>query len=481
MNPSNDNSALRVRQFPFDLLDLPGVGRFLRRRYARTVLQLPFLIVALLMVYDGFAGPQSAPENAATVLGWVYFRGLVVLGLLVAGNLFCMGCPFMLVRNWSRRFVHPRRPWPRLLRNKWPAIAVFGGFLFAYELFDLWATPWWTAWIIVIYFLGCMAVDGVFRGASFCKYVCPVGQFNFLGSLVSPLEVKVRSTDVCETCRTRECIRGGEGVRGCELWLFQRLKVGNMDCTFCLDCIHSCPHDNVGISSRLPGSELSLDNFRSGIGRFFKRGDLAALVAVFSFGALLNAFSMITPVHALEGWISELLGTSSETVILGVIFSVGLIVEPLVLLAGTAWASRRWSRRERPLLNIINRYVYALVPVGFGTWTAHYAFHFLTGLWSLLPVVRRLSLGLGILDPLSSGWFLQPLLPRLLSFPLEVGVIGLGSMGSLLAAYEIARADLPQRWWRTFTPWAALILVMAGTAVWLMSQPMEMRGTVWMG
>lgn len=481
MNPSNDNPAPRIRQAPLDLLDLPGAGRFLRRRDARALLQLPLLIIALLMVYDGFVGPQSAPENAATVLSWIHFRGLVVLGLLVAGNLFCMGCPFMLVRNWSRRFLRPRRAWPRLLRNKWPAVAAFAAFLFAYELFDLWSTPWWTAWIIVLYFVGCVAVDSIFRGATFCKYLCPVGQFNFLGSLVSPLEVKVRRMDTCETCRTRECIQGGEGVRGCELWLFQRLKTGNMDCTFCLDCIHSCPHDNVGISARLPGSELSFDGFRSGIGRFFQRRDLAALVTVFSFGALLNAFSMISPVHVVEGWLSDVLSTSSEGLILGAIFSVGLIAEPLILLTAAAWVSRRWSRRRKSLLGTVNRYVYALVPVGFGIWTAHYAFHFLTGLWGLMPVVRRLSLSLGVANPLSSDWFLQPLLPRMLAFPLEVGVIGLGSMGSLLAAYEIARTDLQERWWQTFTPWAALALLMAGTGVWLMSQPMEMRGTMWMG
>ena len=42
------------------------------------------------------------------------------------------------------------------------------------------------------YFAAAFVIDGFFRGASFCKYVCPIGQFNFVQSLVSPLEVKVR-------------------------------------------------------------------------------------------------------------------------------------------------------------------------------------------------------------------------------------------------------------------------------------------------
>ena len=42
--------------------------------------------------------------------------------------------------------------------------------------------------------------------------------------------------------------RGRLLQNGCELWLYQETKGGNMDCTFCLECVHACPHDNVGIS-----------------------------------------------------------------------------------------------------------------------------------------------------------------------------------------------------------------------------------------
>jgi polyferredoxin len=91
----------------WDLLRLPGLGRFLRWRHARSMLQVPFLILAALMVIDGLAGPQLAPKNLATVFTWVHYRGLVVLALLLAGNLCGMACPFMLLRNVARRFLHP--------------------------------------------------------------------------------------------------------------------------------------------------------------------------------------------------------------------------------------------------------------------------------------------------------------------------------------------------------------------------------------
>src|SRR5436309_983579 len=76
----------------FDLLRLPLLGRFLRWRYARPVLQVPLLLLAVVVIVDGLRGPRAGPMNLAGVLPWVHWRGLVVLGLLVGGNGFCIAC-----------------------------------------------------------------------------------------------------------------------------------------------------------------------------------------------------------------------------------------------------------------------------------------------------------------------------------------------------------------------------------------------------
>ena len=377
----------------FDLLRVPGIGRLLRWRHARTVLQIPLLIVSVVMILHGLFGPALAPKNLATTLSWVHFRGALVLVLLCAGNFFCLACPFMLVRGVARRVFRPWLNWPRKLRNKWLSIGLFVLILFAYELFDLWSSPWWTAWLIVTYFVAVLVIDGVFKHASFCKFVCPIGQFNFVASLVSPLEVKVRDPGVCSSCGTLDCIRGRRppasdlvvirpvvSQRGCELALFQPLKVGNMDCTFCLDCVQACPHDNVGIMSRLPASELLTDPRRSGIGVFSRRKDLAALVIVFAFGALMNAFGMVSPAYAAEKWIGGRMHLSHESPVLGIIFGFFLIVGPALLLGPAAWLTQVWAGSRRALLPLAARYSYGFVPLGFGVWLAHYWYHFLTGL-----------------------------------------------------------------------------------------------------
>src|ERR1044072_850006 len=192
----------------FDLLRTPLLGRLLQWRHARTLFQIPLLLLSVLMILHGFFGPSLAPKNLATTVTWVHFRGALVLGLLVAGNFFCFACPFVLVRDCARRFFHPARNFPRYLRNKWLSVSLLIAGLFVYELFDLWSSPWWTALLISFYFLAALVVDGFFKHASFCKFVCPIGQFNFLASTISPLEVKVRDQEVCTSCATKDCIRG---------------------------------------------------------------------------------------------------------------------------------------------------------------------------------------------------------------------------------------------------------------------------------
>lgn len=491
MNKSFDNPSEHSSRPPaapdsraFDLMDAPFLGRFLRWRHARTVSQIPLFIISVLMVLHGLFGPALAPKNLATTISWVHFRGALVFVLLLAGNFFCLACPFMLPRQLARRFFRPRYNWPQRLRNKWFSIALFILILFAYELFDLWSSPWWTTLLILGYFIGILFVDGVFKHATFCKFVCPIGQFNFVASTISPLEVRVRNQEVCVDCRTKDCIRGRRDQaanpiviqRGCELALFQPYKVGNMDCTFCLDCVQACPHDNVGIMSRLPASELTIDTQRSGIGYFSRRKDLAALSVVFAFGAVLNAFGMVSPVYAAQSWLAGVLRINQEAPILGLIFVVGLIIEPALLLVLAAWLTKKWGGSRSAILPLIIRHSYALVPLGFGIWLSHYGFHFLTGLYTIIPVFQSALASIGWPIMGAPMWRLGGL-PENAVYPIELGFLGLGFLGSLLVIYRQAEEDPETHTWRVFSVWGGLCLLLWVSALWLLSQPMEMRGT----
>jgi len=466
-----------------DLLRLPFIGVCLRWRHARLTLQVAALVAAAAVVLHGLLGPQIAPRNLATVVTWVHYRGLLVLALLAVGNLFCTGCPFVLVRDAARRVHVPARRWPRVLRRKWIGVALFAAVLFVYELYDLWSLPAATAWLVLGYFAAALAIDVLFRGASFCKYLCPIGQFNFVASTLSPFEVTARDVAVCRTCRTADCIRGRRAPdapttvlrRGCELDLFVPSKVGNLDCTFCLDCVQACPYDNVAIAARVPGAELADDRRRSGVGRLAARPDIAALAVLFTFGALLNAFAMVSPAYALEAWLARAMGATSEGPVLLAIFIATLIVLPLALLGGAAVVSWRLGGGIGSVQAIALRYALALIPLGFGLWLAHYSFHLLTGVLTIVPVVQSAAADL-------AGWpFLGAPLWRWVGlrpgavFPIQIGFVLLGALGSFATAYALAERDAPSRPAAVAVPWTIVIALLAAAALWVLAQPMEMR------
>lgn len=484
--------VLRQSTLPaFDLMRLPIVGRFVRWRHARISVQLIFLLLAALVVADGLRGPQVAPMNLAGVLPWIHWRGLLILTLLAAGNFFCLACPFTLsrtlaaigcqangVRRWQfmdglwRFCAKVSRPWPRLLRNKWLAVALVALFLWSYEAFALWDNPWVTAWLVVGYFVSAFVVDSLFSGGTFCKYVCPIGQFNFVQSLCSPLEVAVRQPTVCNSCTTHECIRGSAGIPGCQLQLFQPLKVSNLDCTFCLDCAHACPHQNVGIVARVPASALWSDTTR-------RRPDLAALVTLLAFGAFANAAGMIEPVIGWQDWLRRVLGDPPQLAITSASYFLALVVLPIACVAAAASFSRRWTGEA--VSQNANRFAHALVPIGFAMWLAHYSFHFFTSWSTVVPVAQRFAsdhVGMVFGDPIWECACCQNVAEWILYA--EILMLDFGLLASLYVAWRIAESvsSSGSQSLRIFIPWATLIALLFALGVWIVFQPMEMRGTM---
>jgi cytochrome c oxidase assembly factor CtaG len=465
----------------FDLLRVPLLGRFLRWRHARLCLQLPLLLLAAVIIYDGFRGPQVGAMNLAGVLPWIHWRGLLVLGLLAAGNVFCTACPILLPRTLARRFLPAGWSWPRHLRSKWLAVFLIVAFLWAYEALALWDRPAWTACLALGYFAAALVIDSLFRGAAFCKYVCPIGQFNFVQSLVSPLEVKARDPAVCASCRTRDCIRGRDGIPGCELHLFLPRKAGNMDCTTCLDCVHACPQDNVGLIAGPPGAGLWTDRQRSGVGRFGRRPDLAALVVVLVFGAFANAAGMVGPVVEGQERLAGLVGIRSPFLATTAFDLLAVLVLPLLAVGGAAALSRRWGRLEGTTLDVATRYAYALVPLGFGMWLAHYGFHFLTSYDSVVPTAQRFLCDLGSATLGEPHWMAACCRPVAEWLPrLEVFFLDLGLLLSLYTGYRITLAGSPRlsQALGTLAPWALLLALLFALGIWIVLQPMQMRGTL---
>lgn len=479
--PILNQSPLQQSTHRFDLLRVPLIGALLRWRHFRPLLQIVVALLAAAVIIDGLLGPQLSPLNLAGVLPWIHWRGFVILGLLIAGNLFCMACPFTLPRSLARRFWQPTRRWPRMLKNKWLAVVLVVLFLWSYEAFALWDSPWLTAWIALAYFAAALAVDAFFAGASFCKYVCPIGHFNFVQSLSSPLEVTVREPGVCSACTTKECIHGSATLPGCEMGLFQPRKAGNLDCTFCLDCVHACPHENVGVLAVVPAATLWTDRFRAGIGRLSARHDVAALALVLVFGAFANAAGMVAPVLQWQDEFRERAGLLSPLATTTIFYAIAIVALPTIVVYLAAYFSRTWSDARTQTHKLATHYAFALIPLGFAMWVAHYSFHFFTSWEAIIPASQRFAgdLGVEFLGP--PAWICaccRPAADWVLRF--ELLALGVGLLATLHAALRIAesQAASARQAIGATVPWGLLALALYAGGVWILLQPMEMRGTL---
>lgn len=459
----------------FDLLQVPLLGPFLRWKHNRTAAQLVLFGLAALIIIDGLLGSPLAAKNVATVAVWVHYRGFVVLALLVAGNLFCAACPFVLPRKFAKWLGRPRHRWPKALRNKWLALIGFVAIVYSYELFNLWSSPWWTAWLAVAYFGVAFLLEALFTRDSFCKYVCPLGTFNFLYSTVSPLQITAKNLNTCRDCKGHECVNGSAVQQGCQLELFVPTLKSNLDCTFCLDCVKACPYDNVALAVRPPGDEL----FRQ---TWPRRLDLALLALLGAFLGLINAFAMTPPVYELETRMAEWLNTRSEALVLGIIYLVAALVAPLGLAYGAAWLGKLSSKTSESLNRILIRYAYSFVPIGFAIWFAHYLFHFLIGSMTLVPALQTFfaeTLGLPLLgqpDWTLAQWFI-PSVTTVQTIQLLSLVVG--ALASVYIAVRVARQ--PNRtsatFWMEAAPWIVLIFLLAAASANTFVLPMEMRGS----
>ncbi len=497
MNPSISQPESH-RAAGMDILKLPLVGRLLRHRYGRVALQSLLTVIAVALMIDGFVGPQSAARNLATVTPWVHYRGIVVIALLLAGNLFCMGCPFTLPRSLAKRLSLHGRRFPRPLRSKWLAIFSLFVLFFLYEFLDLWASPWLTAWVILFYFAASFVLEAVFTESAFCKYVCPLGSFNFVYSTLSPSQIEVKSTDICASCVGKECVNGSyagqpmirvddipvanasgktqavevkhgpQGILGCGTLLFAPQIRGNMDCTMCLDCVRACPHDNVSLFTRTPARELSRAD------SWPRRWDMSILVVALAFMGISNAFGMVPPYYALQEWLALNLGITSEFVVLLLIFGLVNLVLPIAAAVAAAWLGLRLTgmHKRDSIRDTLAAFAPAFVPIGFGIWFAHYSFHLLVAPGLIVPVIQEFLGAVGDWQ----AWSLS-LDENIIGSIQLVALVG-GFLGSMRLAQKAALRLYRRRGLLGMLPWALVFLVMMLSAWQIFTMPMEMRGTL---
>jgi hypothetical protein len=115
-------------------------------------------------------------------------------------------------------------------------------------------------------------------------------------------------------------------------------------------------------------------------------------------------------------------------------------------------------------------------------WLIHFSYHLLSGGQTAVPVIQRAAIDVGInLGP--PDWSLSSAMPSFDWLPsLELIVLDLGLLFSLYIGWRIAsgfRLKFAQTL-KLNAPWSALAVVLYSIGVWIIFQPMQMRGMMMM-
>ena len=377
----------------FDLLSVPGLRAILVSRRPQFIVQLAAVAGLSLVVVTGLLGTPVGSRNPATVLVWIaWWAALMIVAVPLFGRLWCSICPLPLPGEWLQRGAMLRSGgtgrgrslrWPRRLRGMWVQTAAF--ILVAIFSLPVLTQPRLTAILLVGLALLAIAISLVFERRSFCRYLCPVGGFIGLYSQAAPLELRVRDVRVCADHTTKTCYAGSAAGYGCPWMTFPAALKTNVSCGLCLECLRTCPLDNIAINLRPMGSDLGSPQ-RVGLDEAFK-----SLLLVGS--ALVYVFVLQGPSSNLRAAAADVGSVAWLAYVTGFLLITLVVLPALLLLATRAGRPVGSSRLDR--WSGFRAFAPALVPLGLGAWAAFSLGFVLTNGAYILPAIS---------DPLGLGW-----------------------------------------------------------------------------
>ena len=244
----------------------PRLARLVRSRRFQFFLILPNQIVFWTVIFVGLLGTAVPGLNFGTAITWYVWFCLVFVMMVVVGRAWCSMCPFGGFAEWIQR----RSFWLRTQKTlglgiKFPPQLARFGFLipvvsflvltYIEEFFNIAGpgTPSDTSWMVVGIVASALIFFMVFERRSFCRYVCPLSTLiGSVGSMGSVAGFRTRDRELCLSCTTKDCMRGGENGYGCPWYTWPGSADSNLACGLCSECYKSCPSDNVGLYLQKP-------------------------------------------------------------------------------------------------------------------------------------------------------------------------------------------------------------------------------------
>jgi polyferredoxin len=416
-----------------ELTRSPFFKALLKTRWPQLVVMFLMLAGFLLAILSGWMGTPVGNRNFGIVFVWIaWWAVLILVAVPFFGRGWCAVCPIPLPGEWLQRgaVLDPpaRKPrwlnlrWPNRLRNIWLQNLTFT--LVALFSSVILTTPKVTAVVLAGMLFLAVGLGIVFERRTFCRYICPVGGFIGLYAQVAPVELRVKDKEVCLSCRDKPCYNGSAEGYGCPWDVFPGGLTKNTYCGLCMECLRTCPYDNIAVNARPFSADLAKPSTRmdEAFKAFIMLGAALIYAGVFlgPWGSLkLAAYSVGST--AWFGYAAAFLA-----------FIFGLLPS---LFLGAVWLSKALTRMVIPLKKAFVSFAMALVPLGLMFWVAFSLSFVLT---NAAYILSSLS------DPFGWGWNLfgtaaiswQPYLTSLL-LPLQMLVLVGGLLWTVRTAQKV--------------------------------------------
>lgn len=382
-----------------DILESPPVKSLATNRWPQFAIQLIALVGFVVAIMAGLFGTPVGNRNFAIVFVWIVWWALLMLVLApLLGRAWCSICPIpapgeWLQRGailtpqrgekpWNRRFIFGLR-WPRRFRNIWLQNISFS-LLALFSLVVL-TDPGITAWVLLAFLLLAIVTSIIFERRAFCRYLCPVGGFIGLYSQVAPVELRVKDHAVCKSHAVKTCYTGSSEGYGCPWQVYPGSLSKNTSCGMCMECLRTCPFDNIAINIRSFGSDLNQYTNR--------KLDEAYKSFIMLGSALVYSVVMLGPWGSLKSAAYAIGSLPWMFYVLTFVAFVYLLIPGLFFLATSA--GRVLSRSIIPTRKVFINFAYAIVPLGLAGWISFslsFVFANFSYVWPVLS------------DPFGWGW-----------------------------------------------------------------------------
>jgi polyferredoxin len=407
------------------------IKNILINRYPQLAVFIVMLIGYIFAILAGLIGTSVGSHNFSIVFVWIaWWAILILVAVPFFGRGWCAVCPIPLPGEWLQRGAVLAPPgkkpkwlslrWPKALRNIWLQNISF--LLLALFSSVLLTTPNITGIVLAVMLFGAIGLSTVFERRAFCRYLCPVGGFIGIYAQTAPIELRIKDKQVCARCVGKPCYNGSSAGYGCPWDVFPGGLVKNTYCGLCMECIRTCPHDNIAVNLRPFSADLAKPSTR--MDEAFKAFIMLGAAMIYA-GVLLGPWGFLKDAAYNVGtgaWFVYAL------VFLAVIFGIlpGLFTLG-ILQKGTSL----------PLKQRFASLSTALIPLGLMFWVA----------FSLSFVLTNVSYIMAALsDPLGLGWNLfgtanmpwQPMLTTLLAPAQTLALVG-GLIWSARTAQKAAQ------------------------------------------